>query len=243
MRMRTISTCASRTMRSEATSLFDSPDAVRITVNALRTQNEGAEIMVQLSAERGTERESRTLILTAEQYLELRPERGEISEETYERLKEASELCAAIRAGESLLSYASNSVQMLSKKLMGKGYSRTTALAAAQILAARGMINEERDLSREVERSLSKLWGPKRITEHLWSRGFGQAAMEHLPAVLEGIDFAETCVELIEKRYVSFPSDPAERRKMISFLSRYGYPIGIIREALRRAFGTDGEDE
>jgi len=237
--MRTISICDSRTMRSEEDSLFGVAGEVHYAVCGLRAQNESAEMMVRLSAECAGKRETKTVVLTTEQYLELRPARGEISEEAYDRLCEAAELCAAIRAGESLLSFAANSVQMLAKKLMGKGYSRSTALAAAELLAARGMIDEERDLRREVERALKKLWGPKRITAHLWSRGFGKEAMDRLPEILEGVDFVAVCRELIEKHYVSLPSDEVERRRMIAFLSRYGYSIGVIREALALAFGEE----
>lgn len=240
--MRTISTCDSRTMRSEESSLFGA-DGVRYSVSGLRMQNEGAEIMVRLVAEGEGARETKTLILTAEQYVELRPARGEIDEETYERLLAASELCAAVRAGESLLSFSANSVQMLAKKLMGKGYSRTVAQEAARTLAVRGMIDEERDLRREVERALAKLWGPKRISDHLWSRGFGKEAMEQLPAILEETDFVSVCAELIGKHYVSLPRDDRERRRMLSFLSRYGYSIGTVRRALSRVFGADSAQD
>lgn len=239
--MRTISICDSRTMRSEEDSVFGASGEVRYAVCGLRAQNDGAEIMVRLSAECEGKRETKTVVLTTEQYLELHPARGEISEEAYAQLCAAAELCAAIRAGESLLSFAANSVQMLAKKLMGKGYSRSTALAAAQILASRGMIDEERDLRREVERAQKKLWGPKRISAHLWSRGFGKEAMEKLPEILDGVDFVAVCRELIAKHYVRLPEDEGERRRMIAFLSRYGYSIGDIRRALALSF--DGESE
>ena len=238
--MRTISTCASRTMRSEAQSLFDSAGDVTYAICALRTQNEGAEILIQLSAEHEGARETRTLVLTTEQYLELRPTRGEITEESYHALREASELCAAIRAGESLLAFRSNSVQLLAKKLMGKGYARSTALAAADALAQRGMINESRDLKREVERALKKLWGPRRITTYLWSRGFSKETLSALPSLLEGIDFTEGCTALLRKRFPTPPTDESERGRMVSFLSRYGYSVATIRASFSRAF-SDGE--
>ncbi len=220
-------------MRSDGHHVFDSAGPVIYTVCALRAQNEGAEIMVQLSAESEGEKENASLVITAEQYLTLKPSRGVISEDAYERLREASELCAAIRAGEHLLSFGANSVQMLTKKLVGRGYARATAQAAAETLAARGMIDEKKDLRREVERSLSKLWGPRRINAHLWSRGFDAEALATLPALLDEIDFVAVCQSLIKKHYVTLPTDEGERRRMIAFLSRYGYSIGTIREAMK----------
>lgn len=236
--MKTISTCASRTMRSEAHHVFGSAGQVTYTVCALRAQADGAEISVQLCAECEGERETASLVITADQYLTLKPSRGVISEEAYEQLREASELCSAIRAGESLLSFRSNSVQMLTHKLTERGYARATAAAAAKVLAERGMIDEAADLRREVERSLAKLWGPKRIQAHLWSRGFGKEALDLLPGILERIDFVKVCAALIRKHYVHLPEDANERRRMIAFLSRYGYSIGVIREALSAVFSA-----
>lgn len=230
--MKRISTCAFRTMRSEEVHVFGGLDGVTYTVCGLRAQHDGSEMMVRVAAESPAGRETKTLVLRTEQYLTIRPEVGAISEETYERLEEAAELCAAVRAGEALLSYGSNTVAALAKKLTQRGYSRAVALAAGESLAARGLINEQSDLRREVERSLSKLWGPKRIKAHLWSRGFDAEALEALPDILAEIDFVAVCAALIQKHYVQIPEEEAERRRMISFLSRYGYSIGEIREAL-----------
>lgn len=204
-----------------------------ITVRALRAQHDGAEMLVQLLLENGEHQEQKSLVITTEQYCEFNLTKGPITEEVYERLEEAAELCRALRSGESLLSYGANSVQALTRKLVGKGYKREVAAAAAERLADYGLIDEARDMKREVEKCLRKLWGSKRISAHLWNKGYAGETMQGLFELLEEIDFSQNCAMLIQKHYGDVPSDPDEHRRMIASLSRYGYSIGEIREAIR----------
>ncbi|MBQ8311387.1 MAG: regulatory protein RecX [Clostridia bacterium] len=208
---------------------------LKITVRALRAQHDGAEVQVQVLLENGEHQEQKSLLLTMEQYCELKPSKGPISEDLYERLETASELCQALRSGENLLSYGANSVQMLTRKLMQRGYSREIATVAAEHLSEIGLINEARDLRREVERCLRKLWGQKRICAHLWGRGFSAEAIAELPACLEEVDFSENCAALIQKHYGGVPREAEEQRRMLAFLSRYGYSLGEIRAAMKKA--------
>ena len=204
-----------------------------ITIRALRAQHEGAEMLVQLLLENGEHQEQKSLIITTEQYCEFNLTRGPITEEIYERLEEAAELCRALRSGESLLSYGANSVQALTRKLVGKGYKREVAARAAERLAGYGLIDEERDMKREVEKCLRKLWGSKRISAHLWSKGYAAETMQGFSSLLEDVDFSQNCALLIQKHYGEVPTDADEHRRMIASLSRYGYSIGEIREAIR----------
>lgn len=221
------------TMTNEAIDSNYRGAPMTITVRSLRAQSEGAEMLLQIQLESGGHQEQKSLILTTEQYCELKPQRGQISEEEYERLEEASQLCRALRSGENLLSYGSNSVQMLSRKLMQRGYSREVATLAAEHLAQKGLIDEVRDLQREVEKCLRKLWGAKRISTHLWSRGFAADAMQELPRLLREVDFEQTCAALIQKHYGGVPDDADDRQRMIAGLSRYGYSISEIRGAMK----------
>lgn len=206
---------------------------VTITVRALRAQHDGAEVLVQVILDNGEHREQKSLPLTMEQYCTIKPQKGVISEELYERIEEASQLCLALRSGESLLSYGSNSVQRLSRKLMQRGYSRDVAAEAARRLEETGLINEAEDVRREVERCLRKLWGEKRITAHLWSKGFAREALQDVPALLSEVDFVKNCTALIRKKYGEIPKDPDEFRRMTASLARSGYSIGQIREACK----------
>ncbi len=204
-----------------------------ITVRSLRAQNDGAEVLVQVLLESGEHREQKSLPLTMEQYCDLKPARGVISEETYERLEEASQLCHALRSGENLLSYGANSVQMLSRKLVQRGFSREIATAAAERLQQMGLIDEESDLRREVEKCVRKLWGSRRISAHLWSRGFSSEVLAELGEILEEIDFETNCATLIQKKYGEVPQNADELRRMTASLSRYGYSLSEIRAAIR----------
>ena len=204
-----------------------------ITVRALRAQHDGAEVLVQVLLDNGERREQKSLPLTMEQYCSIKPQKGIISEETYERLEEASQLCMALRSGENLLSYGSNSVHRLTRKLIQRGYARDVAEQAAKCLEETGLIDEARDVRREVERCLRKLWGEKRITAHLWGRGFSPTALQEVPALLEEVDFVQNCASLIRKKYGEVPTDPNELRRMTASLARYGYSIGQIRAACK----------
>ena len=212
---------------------FSTAMPLTITVRSLRAQNDGAEVLVQVLLESGEHREQKSLPLTMEQYCDLKPARGIISEETYERLEEASQLCGALRSGENLLSYGANSVQMLARKLVQRGFSREIAMAAAQRLQEMGLIDEERDLRREIEKCTRKLWGSRRISAHLWSRGFSTESLSDLSDLLDEIDFKANCAALIRKKYGEIPTDPAEMRRMTASLSRYGYSLEEIRGAIR----------
>ena len=208
------------------------PSPLTISIIRLVLQNEGSEVSVRLLLENGEHREQKSLLITTEQYCEIKPQKGVISEETYDLLEAASELCRALRGGENILSYGSNSVYRLSQKLMQKGFSREVAQEAARKLCEMGLIDEVADVRREVERCLKKLWGAKRISAHLWSRGFAPESLKELPELLGEIDFPSNCARLIQKHYCEIPTDPAELRRMTASLSRYGYSLGEIREAI-----------
>ena len=223
--------CVSRAARTMNN--FSYAHGVTVTVRSLRAQNSGSEVVVGVLLENGEQREQRNLPLTMEQYCELKPARGQISEEQYEQLEEASTLCMALRCGEHLLSYGANSVQTLTQKLMRHGYTKDVSRRAAMKLEESGLIDEERDLGREVEKCLRKHWGSRRIQAHLWGRGFSREAMAGLPPLLEGVDFPAHCAALIRKHYGEVPEDANDRRRMVASLGRYGYTITEIRAALQ----------
>ncbi len=202
-----------------------------ITVRSLYAQNNSSEVALRILLENGEHREEKRLLLTMEQYCDIRPQKGQITEEMYDRIEAASVLCQAIRNGENLLSYGANSAQMLTQKLMRRGFGRDVAMQAAQKLRDMGLINEQNDLRREFEKCLCKLWGAKRIQAHLWSRGFAAEAMSELPELLSEVDFSENCAALIRKHYGTLPTDPNDRKRVFASLGRYGYSITEIRAA------------
>ena len=204
-----------------------------LTLRSVFSQNNGSEVALRILLECNGQREERRLVLTMEQYLQLKPQKGLLTEEQFEALEAAATLCRAIRAGEHLLAYGGNTVQMLMQKLIRRGFSRAVAQKASEYLQTAGVIDERRDMERELEKCLKKFWGAKRINAQLWARGFGVDAMAELPALLQEIDFVPRCAALIRKHYGEVPREPNEQRRMIAWLGRYGYSLQEIRSAMK----------
>lgn len=209
-------------------------NGIAITLLSLFAVNDGASVALKLLLENGEQREEKRLVISTEQYCECKPRRGRISTELYERLEAAAQLCAAVQSGARLLAYGANTEDFLSKKLMRRGFSRAVATEAAAMLKQKGLINEDANLKREVEKCLHKLWGAGRIRAHLYSRGFDTATLSQLDELLEEVDTVENCVVLIRKHYVRLPDEGDERRRLIAFLGRYGYSLGEIRSAFAK---------
>ena len=204
-----------------------------ITVRDIREQSGGDAVAISVLLAAGTRSERRTLVISVSDYAVLKPRKGTVTEEEFEALEAAARLFAAMRCGEKLLAYGANTRLMLVRKIMRHGYSREESETAADRLSGFGLIDEEGDLQREVEKCLRKLWGEGRIRNHLYARGFSREAMETLPEVLSEVDFPENCRRLIEKQYGALPQSGDEERRMIACLYRYGYRMDDIRTAVR----------
>lgn len=204
-----------------------------ITVRDIREQSGGDAVAISVLLAAGTRSEHRTLVIGISDYAVLKPRKGTVTEEEFEALEAAARLFGAMRCGEKLLAYGANTRLMLVRKIMRHGYSREESETAADRLSGFGLIDEEGDLQREVEKCLRKLWGEGRIRNHLYARGFSREAMETLPEILSEVDFPENCRRLIEKQYGSLPQSGDEERRMIACLYRYGYRMDDIRTAVR----------
>lgn len=206
---------------------------VSVEIVGMRASGSGEELKLTVEIRSGEHSETKVLCLTTGQYRELKPVIGEISRTCFEQLEQASRLCTALHCGERLLAYGPNTAQTLMQKLRKRGFTREEACAAVAQLGRMGLIDEESDLQREVEKCLKKLWGSGRIRAHIQSRGFDWEVLSALPDILEGIDFTANCVLLLRKHYGRLPDDPAERRRVIAGLYRYGYTTDEIRRADR----------
>ena len=69
-------------------------NTVEITVQSLSAVNDGSAVAVKLLLDNGEQREAKRLVISTEQYCELKPRRGRIDPEAYEQLEAAAELCA-----------------------------------------------------------------------------------------------------------------------------------------------------
>ena len=201
----------------------------------IRPSDEGATVTVTLS-----ERDERVSVhLLVEQYADLRPREGSISEGEAEAILEAGRLCDAIRQGMRCLQYGDLSARRLTYKLSAKGVSREIAARAADYLAEKGYIREESAAVSRAAQSARKLWGPRRIREDLRANGFSPDAVEEAMDSLAEVDFEENCAAVIRKKYRTLPDDRAARQKMTAALMRLGYDADLIRAAARRLTDED----
>lgn len=210
-----------------------------ITVTSLAARNGGEEILVTVRLSDGEHEELRRFALTTAQYAELKPQKGEITEAQFDALEEAAEIGSAIRKGSGILAFGANSKRTLVQKLRRRGFDEEHATAAAEYLAEHKCLDESSDARREAELCLKKLWGRRRILEHLCARGYGRRALADVAELLDGVDFGEQCRRLTEKRFPGKPDTPKERQKRFAALTRYGY----TPDEIRASGALDGLDE
>ncbi len=220
-------------------------------VLSVKPSGEGETIAVVLSVPAGTdataaslpeespetivgEKERLRLYLLIEQYAELKPREGSIPRACAEELLVAGRLCDAVKRGVRLLQYGDRSARQLAYRLTTKGITREDAARAVAYLVEKGYIREDDTARLRAEQNVRKLRGPRRIREDLRANGFSDDAVAEAMASLENVDFEESCVALIRKKYRTVPDDRAERQRMIASLTRMGYDYELVRAAMRR---------
>lgn len=202
-----------------------------INITSITAKNGGAELCVRVRISNGESSETRELFLLARQYAELRPQKGEISEEFFDELAAASEVCSAVKRGMYILGYGACSGKNMVNKLRSKGFDKETAIAAAEHLCELGYINENEDAAREAERALKKGWGRRRIAAMLCEKGYRSEAVENAMDSLRGYDFSSACTAVVRKKFGSVPKDNEQRKKLFAALMRYGYSATEIKNA------------
>lgn len=208
-------------------------EKLRITLKSFTAQSQGAEIAVTAVIDNGTNSESMRLVLLARSFSELRPQKGDISEEEFERLITAAKLCSAVKRGMNILSYGANSKKNLALKLRNKGFEREISELAADYLFDMGYINEHSDAQREAEICLKKLWGRKRIFSVLKAKGFSDEAIAFAMESLGETDFSVLCSAALKKKYRQPISSPEEAQKAFAAMQRLGFSSSEIRFAIK----------
>ena len=194
------------------------------------------EIAVSVDISNGEHTQKEQLIISSTQYADFALKHGEIDEQAYDTILFASQIHTAIKQGLSILSYGICSENALIRKLISRGNSREIAEIATEELKQNGYIDQDEDAAREAERGAVKLWGKLRITASLREKGYSDDSIRYALTYLRasGVDYIENCATLIRRRWGEIPSDPAERRKMVAAVMRYGYTSDEIRAACRR---------
>lgn len=178
-------------------------------------------------------RQKKTLFVSQAKCRELGLSRGKISAETFELLEKEAKRSSAYQKGAGILGYGVNSVKSIKLKLKQRGYDDDAVEYAAERLESEGYIREIEDAKRLAEQCACKLWGPKRILSHLFSKGYCDEALSAAREQLEGVDFSKNCKKLILKRYRVFPTQKKDADRAIASLMRYGYSVSQIKEALK----------
>ena len=207
---------------------------MKITITSISALAGGAEVSLTVRISDGERFETKTLVLLARQYAELRPAKEDIDCEKFELLLSEAEICSAVKRGMNILGYGACSEKNMALKLRSKGFSKDTAARAAEYLRQLGYINEVEDAAREAERCLKKGWGRRRIASALFEKGYSHEAAEKVLSALDEVDFSDICAQLVLKKFRGIPEDISERRKLTASLVRYGYTSGEIKNAFKR---------
>lgn len=155
-----------------------------------------------------------------------------IDREKYMELERAITLTSAIKKGIGLLSFSQNTKKALKTKLTSRGFTKEISSDAVDYLESVGYIDEYSQAETLVcDLAEKKLFGISRIRNELYKKGFCREAIEK--ALDCGIDFDAVCAERIEKTIGTDAFlERDSRGKAIAALSRYGFSIDNIKEAL-----------
>ena len=206
---------------------------VSATIASLRREDKGQSVTVTLIliddlGER--HREDVKILWVSCQDLGL--SEGEISTRDLKEIHQAGQRYMAVLQSMTYLGYGSMSRRKLEQKLTLKGYDREVAIWAVAYVAERGYLEESDTAMRFAERGLSKSWGPRRIKEDLFARGFPASVVAEVMEALEEVDFVTPCADYLQRKYGGVPKDPATRRKVAAALMRMGYTADIIAKAM-----------
>ena len=132
----------------------------------------------------------------------------------------------------SSFAFAPSSLRGLERKLIQKGFASDTAREAVGFISSRGVVDEAEVAIRRFELMIKKLWGRSRIISKLREEGFSSETVSSVDERFRDVDFAESCANLIKKKFGRVPKERQERDKMLASLTRYGYSATEIRKAI-----------
>lgn len=211
------------------------PEGGFVRIVSLGREDSGQTVTVTLAwhtAQGEQHREDVKILWTSCQDLALSI--GRVSADCLEEILRAGQLYMAVLQSMTFLGYGSMSHRRLEQKLTAKGFDRELATLAVTYVAERGYLEESDTAMRFAERGMSKSWGPRRIKEDLFARGFPAVVVAEVMETLEEVDFVTPCAAHIQRKYGGVPKDPATRRKIAAALMRMGYTADIIAKAMGR---------
>ena len=196
------------------------------------------EVSVSFEIRQGEAVQKESFIIGVSELADLKISVGECSRETFDAVALAADRYTALKAGLSVLSYGAYSRKELCRKLIQRGIPRQIASDTADTLSELGYIDEDADAFREAQRSVSKLWGKKRIYAHLLQKGYSDEAARRAIYALEdeGVDFSELCADRLRQMGRDIPRDPREKQRLTASLMRYGFSMTEIKAAMKNAY-------
>lgn len=210
---------------------------MKITIEKITPIREGEAVVVSLSLSDGVHEEKCKCEIATDLFFEMgfpmsAGDGIEIDQEKYEAIDDASELTAAIIKGASLIGFAENTKRTLVSKLISRGFSKDISLRATDYLEKVGYI-DEKSQAGELFSDLAekRLYGPSRIRNELYRKGFADEAIEN--AMQTEVDFDRILAERIEKTInLEDFAERTKRQRIIASLMRYGFSVGNIKNAL-----------
>ncbi len=200
----------------------------------------GEEVVCKLTAREGRSVQHISGAIAADFFGELGiPSETEtetvIDGEKFDAVVFAMKKTDAIKTGLKLLYYSQNTKRALKTKLVTRGFSRDVADEAVDFIEGHGYINEY-DMACALVDDMAKrrLYGSIRIKNELFSKGFAQDAMAR---ALEDsdIDYVDICADRIRRSGgAGIFEDSASRIKAVSSLTRYGFTLDEIKDAIKR---------
>ncbi len=199
-------------------------------VIAVLENKEKREVTVKCSGE--------NYLITQSDYNSMEIEEGDfLSEEKTEALEYAAKKLSCIKSAFSMLSYNDMSSGKLKRKLFQK-HEKEIAETVIQMLLERGYLNDEALAYRYAESFYSsKKWGPARIRNELFARGFSSSDINNAIEQFDNIDHSENIRALLESKYSKVQlSDRDTARKAAAYLYRQGYESSDIYEIINMIY-------
>lgn len=174
-----------------------------------------------------------TLNISPKTYTELGIKKGELDEDTADRLFEAAEFEKGLSKAMNILGYGANSAKQVHMKLTKAGIPPEIIRKIIRYLYSSHLINESSDAVRICETMVKKRYGKKRILASLHQKGYRDDALLAAEDFLSDVDFVALCAETIEIKLGEPPKDAAEIKKAIAKLVNLGYNVSEIKSAFR----------
>lgn len=190
----------------------------------------GDRLLLCLTDEDG---DALSLKISAKAYCDLGLKKGELDDETADKLFETAEFEKGLSKAINILGYGANSTKQLCAKLKKSGLPNSTVSQIIRYLLSSGLLNLTEDAIRHCEIMLKKRYGKKRILYALRQKGYPDEVLESAEEFLSDVDFVSLCAEVIKIKLKSLPKDEAEMKKAIAKLSNLGYNISEIKSAFQ----------